>query len=285
MRHNARQLGSAYLTIVDWPVDCPPLQRVRLLVEASGLDPETMLMRVARPTPITIARIEPADAPPVLDTLRRGGVHATAHTGTELSALAEPLRVNDVRDAPSGWELHFKGRHECAVMRFEALFLAVRAAVVKRRAAHPDAAVRPPHADSHVRLSNAEITGLPVSAPRRSATDRHTHVIDLWTRDSACFRIDGDAFAWHILGARRGMSDAVNAQTMIDILSERAPGAIIDSGYERYGCADPSAARFFARGASARTVAPEFEFYSRWAWLFYRSMVGGGPPARSPDKL
>jgi hypothetical protein len=62
-------------------------------------------------------------------------------------------------------------------------------------------------------------------------------------------------------------------------LAHEAPRAIVDTGFKSFGC-PPDIQRVHwseAGGASVRksSDAPVFDFYSIWACLMYRALLGG----------
>ncbi len=297
--------NAAYLTICDWGDRVPSrMDRLRLLAEAAGLDPEALNFRVAKAAPVVLARVDAATAPSVLSALRERGVSAVAPTGSELRRLSEADLIADMEPLDQGWRVSFRGSDVSAVLTPRTLFLVVHGELGRHRGAAGAEQTKAPAIDVPDPLGELESAyrdfagwganagGMrgSLDAVRGDAGDalpsiaRHpvgehvTQVIDLWLRGGTRFRIDGDRFAWRVLGAERGYADAVNARAVIDLLSERAPGAIIDGGFARFSCADPAALKLFDRVKPGRRVDPAFEFYSRWAFLFFQGASRGEVP-------
>lgn len=282
---------AAYLVICDWGDVLEARDRVRILAAAAGLDPQVTLTRAGRGAPLVISRLDPEVAPAVIDSLREHGVTANAPTGYCLRALSDPLTIKGMDGERAGWKLTFRESPITATLRPESLRLIIRAELGTRRGGTrsttkpgqlsdtatiaidlaaeiaTDLLLDVPHAST--RLPGSLDLDPATAAPSPKLTAKTRHIIDLWTNDAQRFRIDADRFAWQVLGNDRGHSDRANAAAMIDMLSDAAPNAIIDGGFERFSIADPAAEKLFSRPAPGGKPDPAFEFYSRWAWVFY----------------
>jgi len=114
----------------------------------------------------------------------------------------------------------------------------------------------------------------PPGGAERPTTTRATHRIEVETSDGQRYRIDGDKYGWGILAEQRVQSDWANATRLALRLAREAPGAVVDTGYERFRA--PKGVLVMPRRAPVGTRnVPEFEFYSRWASVMYRRLADG----------
>lgn len=282
--------AAAYLVIVDWGNVIDRHDRVRVLAEAAGLDPQVTMLRAPRTCPLVIARIDADTAPSVVAALAEQGVSAHAPSGADLRALADPLTIKTMHREHDAWTMTFREATFTAALRPEAIRLIVRAEVgpgrsASKRAAAPTTrlSVDTPDAfsiaaevatDLLILNTTGAIPGTldpdpATTAPPPKPAPNARPMIDLWTNDAQRFRIDADRFAWHVLGPARAHSDRANADLMLDLFSEAAPHAITDGNFVRFSIADPAAEKLFSRPTPGTKIDPAFEFYSRWAWTFY----------------
>ncbi len=106
-----------------------------------------------------------------------------------------------------------------------------------------------------------------------------SELIDLHTDRGLWFRINGDKFAWHVLGKQRDRADRLNADLMTRRLAREAPQATLDEFYSLF---KPPPGSFItgrdavAYGTTHAQGLGQFDFYSRWICLVYRYVAQAG---------
>ncbi len=273
----------AYLSVVQWPQGWSLEQRVALAATAAGLDGFIARQRVIGEGPMVLARGPEGVMRSGLAALRGAGVLAFVATQSELNAMPDPLLVREMAWAEGGYSLTLWRTDEWRLLRMSEVRLILRAALVE--AVRDRGTARSDWPDE---LTTAWVLGVPeVAIPAavagaispaggapRATTTRATHRIEIEAADGQRYRIDGDKFAWGILADQRAQSDSANATRLALRLAREAPGAVVDTGYERFRA--PKGILVMPRRAPVGTRnVPEFEFYCRWASVMYRRLADG----------
>lgn len=97
--------------------------------------------------------------------------------------------------------------------------------------------------------------------------------LDIHTKDGKVYQIDGDKFGFQVLGDLRAHTDKANMDQMCELLSHIAPDEIVDPYFSLW---KPPAGHHRLRLPEMRrnNEDPAFAFYSRWAALMYRYLMG-----------
>ena len=102
--------------------------------------------------------------------------------------------------------------------------------------------------------------------------------LDVHTTDGSVYRIDGDRFAFQVLGDLRGHTDKANMDSLVELLDHLCPDAVVDTFFKLWR---PPPGHHRLRVPHGQRRDQAFDFYSRWATLTYRHVLGpqaGGPP-------
>lgn len=287
---------TAYLTIVSWPKAADRVQAAGWLAEAAGLDPFLAEQRVAKGLPSVVQRLPAERAREAVRALRAKGVGCFAPTQTEIESGPEPIlakRLSAPEGAPEPMYLVEPWRGEPTGFLTRDIFLLVRARIkiVETQQAESGSALGTANrsaggglAGMALGLGTAGVIGIGMYASsdvdsgasgapttKTSTTD----VLDVYLRNDVRVRINGDKFGFDVLGAERGYSDNENMDKLAVRLAEQAPGALVDTGYNKFNC--PGAllrnVRLSPKGKRTRNDTSVFEFYSVWAWLMYRRLA------------
>ena len=114
---------------------------------------------------------------------------------------------------------------------------------------------------------------------QREQQQRETRVVgvsaklDIHTRDGTVYQVDGDKFAFGVLGDMRTQGDANNMDRTLELLEHVCGGAVSDGVFEQFK-ATPQVARFRIPGMRVNNDDPVFAFYSRWIAMVYRHVAG-----------
>jgi hypothetical protein len=259
----------AYVSVFAWPEGWARERRVETLCQA-GLGPVDAALRAGAPAPVVIARLEERAAGNVVRELRDAGLPVFAPTERQLRGMERPIlakRLVPVRAEEKRKYLVEPWRGEQTALRMEDVFLIVRAEVVSTRSAagDPTTKVRFDAGSGTMHLERVE------GPPKRTGP---TEMIELHTGDGQRVRIDGNKFNFDILGDRREMNDVVNMGLLGERLTNEASRATVERSFEPF-VAPEGAVRTLPPGSPlSRTRAAEFEFYSAWLHMLYRSAVG-----------
>jgi hypothetical protein len=108
----------------------------------------------------------------------------------------------------------------------------------------------------------------------RGMTIRTSDKLDIHTARGTIYQIDGDKFAYQVLGDLRGHSDNENMDRMCDLFIHLAPHAVIDPYFSLWR-PPPGHRRLRLPGDRAHSKSgAAFAFYSRWAATVYRHVMG-----------
>jgi len=260
----------AFVSIFDWPTGFTREQRVDALARCVGLDPADAELRAPKPAPLAVVRMLERPAGAAVRSLRDMGIRAFAPTQKQVSGLDRPIlakRLTAARGTSETVYLVEPWRGEVSGLKIADVFLIIRAAIVSRRstAGDPTTQIRFDPQSSTMYLDRVE------APPRRTSL---AEIIELHTGDGTRIRIDGNKFSFDILGDDRALADSQNAEALASRLTQQAPRAAIDTGFEAFA-PPPGSVRALDPGAPlARSRMPEFEFYSAWLHIMCRSALG-----------
>ncbi len=291
------------ITILAWPSGMGRPQARAVLVEALGLDPYIADLRVAKPPPLVVARVDDSIAASVGAVLKTHGVPFLNLTDAEMDAAAKPLlakRLEFAPDAPEPMYMVEPWRGETMGLRMADVYCIVRAKIKRAR-------VGPAIIDSTPRRD--PLTGVSwsvdVSVKHERSTSM-TNVIDLWLldrehpvhlQDGRIFpgqkriRINSEKFSWDVLGSERAHGATESADRLALRLADQAPQAAVELGFlafrESSAAAIGSGWSATLQGGSRTDHHPAFEFYSAWCGLLHwraRCVGGAGSSPTEPPR-
>ncbi len=261
----------AFVSIFAWPAGWSREQQVDALARCVGIDPADAALRVAKPPPLALIRMEERPAGAAVCSLRDLGIAAFAPTQKQIGGVDRPVlakRLSAARSAPEAMYMVEPWRGEAVGLRMGDVRLIIRAEVASTRstAGDPTTVINFDAVTGTMHMDRFQ------SPARKTAL---TEIIEVYTADGARIRIDGNKFNFDVLGDDRAMADSVNADALVKRLISQAPGARVDTGFAVFS-PPPGAVRALDAGAPlARSRMPEFEFYSAWLHILHRLALGG----------
>lgn len=258
-----------FLTIVSWPGGYDRRQLAQLLADCSGLDPFDLRYRLGQPPPMILGQIEADIAQRAVAGLTQRGGDAFTVTLDDLAALGPTLKIKDMRVNSAGnldvdlWE------GLSTTLRRDQVQILVRAQLRKTARKGPK---RPIRMDSMTASNPMARRALAEGArPTRSLTT--SDKLDIHTTDGSVYQVDGDKFDFQILGDLKGYSAKTNMDHLCELLSLLAPDEVVDD-YFGIWRAPPGYDRLRLPALRPNGDDPAFAFYSRWAALMYRHVMG-----------
>ena len=257
-----------FLTIVSWPDGYDRRQLAQLLADCSGLDPHDLRYRLGQPPPMILGQIEADIAHRAIAGLTQRGGDAFALTLDDLAALGPTLKIKELRVNSAGnldvglWE------GLSTTLRRDQVQILVRGHLRKT----VKGPARPIRMDSMTASEPLARRAMAEGArPTRSL--KTSDKLDIHTTDGSVYQVDGDRFDFQILGDLKGYSDKTNMDQLCELLSHLAPDEVVDH-YFGIWRAPPGYDRLRLPESRPDGDDPAFAFYSRWAALMYRHVMG-----------
>lgn len=285
-----------FLSIVAWPDGWSRDQTAQLLEQAAGLDAPTLRLRLGQAPPTIIGIVEPDTAQRAIEALRREGGDGFTATLAQLVALGPTLKIKDLRVVGRMLEIDL-WRGPSTTIRAEDVQILIRAHLTKTEIKRDPTASHIGHRGYYLgggfgggrgtSMASAGAYGLALgfgaayaanyaeggggSAVHRdiSTSDK----LDIHTRNGLVYQIDGDKFAYVALGEMRGHGDKANMDAMCELLAHVTPNEIVDP-YFTLWTPPPGHERLRLPQMKMNNDDPAFAFYSRWAALMYRHLLG-----------
>lgn len=272
----------AFLSIIAWPDDATRDDAVRLVAEHlsrpgtppphNALTVETLRLRVVIQPPLVLGLVDVPTARRVSETVRRAGGDAFAPTVQDLLDLGPTLKIRDLQLADGNFQASL-WRGPDVTITPPSIQCLIRAHLSET------ATIRTPE---RARIAQLHfVAHMPPSTRRDFIQDaatrqlRTSDKLDLHTSDGRVFQIDGDKFGYRVLGDMKGYSDKDNMDRMFELFQYLATDAIPDMYYPLFK-PPPGIERLRIPGAILNRDDPAFAFYSRWAALMYRHIIGTG---------
>jgi hypothetical protein len=281
----------AYLAIIQWPDGWSEEFCGNLLAHAAVMDPYNALMAVKKGVPGVVALLDPAAADQAVDLLRSRGVMAVATRRSTMHEVPEPISVKrlwweeQAGTRMLGYE-RWRGQPQQGLIDPANQFLLVRARLTStERRTQRDRGNKGGRAT--VGFMVAGVGGALIGAATGSGSSqvsntstRLAETMDLYIHTSAgalCLRISAGRFDASILGEQRGRSPAENMPLLATMLLEANRRTILDQDFEQFRAPnDVVRGHFIGTSSSSVTRTSdlgEFDFYSAWSYLLYRSMM------------
>ena len=259
-----------FLSIVAWPSDWERGQLSALLAETGGLDQATLNMRLGRPPPMVLERVDPSPAARMIRDLVDSGGDGFLFTLDDLAGLGPTLGISDLGVTEGAIDVELRAGPRTS-LRFDTIQVLVRAQLARTETHRR----QPPRHGMHI--GGRSRTWDSIKAEFESSVTREVKTsdkLDLHTTDGSVYQVDGDRFAYLALGALRGHSDKANMDSICDLLSHLCPDAVVDTWYTLWR--PPSGHdKLVVPNMTAGRDDPRFAFYSRWAALTYRHVLAG----------
>ena len=284
-----------FLSVISYPEGMSQENVVDLLARSGGLDAPTLSLKMRQTPPCIVAVVDPPAAEGAVRALIEHGGDGFAPTLADLAALGPTLKIKDMRIGVDGLQLEL-WRGPVITLAPSDVQILVRVHLSEttqdptRGAAGAVARARYAHGGAIGAVGRGLAFGWGVGGAHGWATRLYTmrdlaleraaeqqitvsHKLDIHAADGRVFQIDGDKFGFHILGDRRAMSDNVNIDRMCEFFAHLNAEAVVDP-YFRYWHPPAGHHRLRLPNMKVNNDDPAFAFYSRWAALMYRHVMG-----------
>ena len=289
MPSSAVNTNRVFLTAISYPEGMSHEDVGGLLAEPLGRRIYDVALKLRQQPPCIIGFVDRSIADGALRALIGAGGDGFAPSMADIESLGATLKIKDLRLGGSGLELALWRGPTITVGPSEVQVL-VRGrmieAQVTRRALSTGEFLNP----STVNLRTAPIAagwgvggayGLALGLYstwqsgefRAEKTLVTSYKMDLHLADGRVLQIDGDKFGFQILGDQRGHSDNVNIDRMCEFLVHLAPEAVVDPYFALFH-PPVEHRRLRLPLIKVNNDDPAFAFYSRWAALMYRHVMG-----------
>ncbi|MFG0330685.1 MAG: hypothetical protein ACF8PN_12410 [Phycisphaerales bacterium] len=295
-----------WLTVIHWPEEATEADLTDLLARATGGDAADCRLMVRRVPPTVVAYCTQEVGHRAAESIRGAGGLAVAISAPDIVGFGPTRKIKDIGLDARGLRFEM-WREEPLVLDPAELLVLVRA--------HVSEEIRPVSTDdSWGRRLSGGGPGFPFavmggwgvggafgiatvvygrqilddlasgsmsgagSLRSRDRRLRISHKLDLHTRDGRVFQIDGDKFGFQVLGDQRGSSDNVNIDRLCEWFIQLAPDAAVDPYFSQWK-APPGFELVRIPHRSLNSDDAKFAFYSRWAAMMYRHLIGLGAPA------
>jgi len=234
----------------------------------------------ARTPPMVIGRCDRSLADRCEGLIRKAGGDAMVCEMRDIERLGGTMRIRDMRIVEGAIELDL-WRGPTARVQTSHVQVLVRAHASKTESVQGTPMSRG-EANTIVALGVGRMMG-PVGAlgsiaraagaqPKESKTVTKDW-LDIHTTDGSVFQIDGDKFGFQVLGDMRTQGDRHNMDRLLELLRHLSPNAVVDTYFSMFK-APPGAKRLRLPGMKINDEDPVFAFYSRWAAIMYRYVMG-----------
>ena len=285
-----------FLTVVKWPQGWSREDVARLLFEASGLDELTLRLRLGVAPPTIVGTLASVDARGAVNALVKNRGDAFTATLDELAALGPTLKIKDLR-LEHGIIVVDLWRGPSKTIQREDVQILVRAQLhsIQNKRYLPPSILSTRVYPGGVGIGSAgtgasaplllgayglavgfgaaysaeSLTGFAGAVHNVKTSDK----LDIHTKDGKVYQIDGDKFGYSALGELRGHSDKANMDAMCELLAHVAPDEIVDPYFPLW-TPPPGHQRLRLKNMKINNDDPAFAFYSRWAALLYRHVLG-----------
>lgn len=274
-----------YPTAIAWSEGCGASGAARLLESTGVIDPATAQRLAARHTPMILGRFDPEQSSKLVTAICNAGGDAFAPSMADIAALGPTLKIRDMRIANGNLDVDIWRGLSTTIRREHVQFL-VRGSIKSKMKADRAKRVAERASDHVMRVTQFAPrygTAMRYSA-EQSIRRMHdeaarsglkvTEVLDIHTRSGTVFQVDGDKFAFSVLGDMKGHSDNVNMDQLCELIAHISPDEVVDAYFSLFRAPVGYHRLFnFVRGMSRTGEDPAFAFYSRWAALMYRHVM------------
>jgi len=286
----AHHAASTFLTVIAWPRGGAD-RAFETLSKAIGIDVPTLRLAAARSTPSIIATLPARECEAGRRVIHAAGGDATSVSLAELESFGGTRKIRSIAVAPGRIDVVlWRGEPRHEQVPLASIDVVVRATIKRagRRAfstAGEDGINLAPLPRSmrrsgfgfldpaRERPEWSDLTtsgGVPMPAKQIDLSEK----IDIHTADGRVYQVDGDKFAFDVLGDLKGPSDRPNMDALCDMLAHLAPRAAIDRYFDLFR-APPGFERLRVPGAAINADDPAFAFYSRWTAVITRRLQSG----------
>ena len=279
-----------FLTVITYPEGMTHNDVAELLADGGGLDAPSLRLILRQTPPCIAGRYPRGAAMGALRALIKAGGDGFTPSLADIEALGPTLKIKDLRLGAGGLEADL-WRASSVTINPDEIQIIVRAHLSEKIMKPRSGVTGSSLMTSYTRPGASAIAvgwgmggayglalGLYASSgfspeAREERTMVLSHKLDIHTAGRRVFQIDGDKFAYLILGDQRGYSDNENTDKMCELLAHMSPNAVVDP-YFSYWHPPPGHQRLRLPQMKINKDDPAFAFYSRWAALMYRHVMG-----------
>ncbi len=257
-----------FLSIVAWPEGWDREQVVQLLAGPGGPDLATLRLRLGQEPPMVLDRAEPAAARAMIDALLAHGGDGFTFTLDDLARPGATLRIRTMSVVEGALQVQlWQGLG--TTLAFGSVQVIVRAHLSETVTIRVN---RPKLWRTRLGARSLELIKAEIEATVQKDV-RTSDKLDLHTGGGTIYQVDGDRFAFEVLGDLRGHSDKANMDSLTELLAHLCPDAVIDTFFKLWR---PPHGANRLRLPHMRLDAEDtaFAFYSRWGALTYRHVMG-----------
>ena len=251
-----------------------------LLQRDAGLDEQTLHLQLGKQPPAILGLYDSAQCRTVIESVVKHGGDAFASTLSEVEELGANHKIRDMQ-FENGILRVVLWRGSDVTIEPKDIQILIRAKLSQTQT-KPPPVVRSNHLRSaHMGFALGGAYGMThalyafrdVSTLSWDKTFTSSDKLDIHLVDGTIYQIDGDKFGFQILGDQRGYSDNENIDKMCEFLARLAPDEIVDPYFSLWS-PPPGHGRLRIPLRKINNDDPAFAFYSRWAALMYRHVVG-----------
>lgn len=276
----AADFSKSYLTLVTWPEGLTRRECAALLQRDAGLDEQTLYLQLGKQPPAILGLYDSAQCRTAIESVVKHGGDAFACTLFEIEALGANHKIRDLRldsgilriDLWRGSDVSIEPKDIQILIRAKLSQTQTKPPPVARsnhlRSAHMGFALGGAYGMTHALYAFRDVSTLSWDKTFTSSDKLDIHLID-----GTIYQIDGDKFGFRILGDQRGYSDNENIDKMCEFMAQLAPDEIVDPYFSLWS-PPPGHGRLRIPLMKINNDDPAFAFYSRWAALMYRHVMG-----------
>jgi len=264
----------AFCTLIT-PPEGVTLDHLAHMLAGEGMsDVHSLMLHFARVPPMIIAQVDPALAARCAAMIVELGGDAMVTTMEQITRLGGTMRVRDIRVHPGNIEFEL-WRGPTAMVPTSRIDVLVRAHDSQTHTSAPKPLTRA-SASMQVIRSGAGLSNI---REKMESQKPQTKLVtkdwlDIHTTDGSVYQVDGDKFGFQVLGDMRTQGDRHNMDRLFEMLTHLAPNAVGDTYFRQFK-PPPGYKRLRLPEMRINMEDASFAFYSRWAAIVYRHVMGG----------
>ncbi len=283
-----------YLTIVTWPGEMTRQELADQLQTDAGFDVRTVHLQLGRTPPFILGHYDPRQCLAAIRCILNRGGDAFACSLDDIETLGGTHKIKHL-ELKHGTLFADLWRGGVVPIEPSSIQILIRAKLSEQQTKAPPTPTGLSGELGHHRTSYAIARhrgtglgfalggayGLALSIRSHQSladyafekTLKVSDKLDIHLTDGTVYQIDGDKFGFQILGDQRGLTDNENIDKMCELLAHLAPGGIVDPYFSMWK-PPPGHKRLRLPLMKINKDDPAFAFYSRWAALMYRHVMG-----------
>lgn len=277
-----------FLTIITWPADLDRGQLAQKLAQTAGFDERTLVLTLGRRPPAILGSFPADQCHAAVTLILNLGGDAFACSLADIEALGPTHKIRNLRLEHGGLAADIWRGGTTRIEPADVQIL-IRAKLSEQQTKRPpiqtgqryrNAAIYRTGPGMGFALGGAYGLALSIRSHQSlvdysfEKTITTSDKLDIHLTNGMIYQIDGDKFGFQILGDLRGFTDNENIDKMCELLAHLAPDEIVDPYFSIWK-APPQIRQLRLPNMKINKDDPAFAFYSRWAALMYRHVMGG----------